>query len=98
MPQGIGSGLEVDADGTRQELVAFNGQTSSAHASHSRHHNLFQAMANFGDDHFGLTHPKSPAGDVRGSASAEPGSRGPFVTPSSKASAAGSADCARHIR
>src|SRR5262245_40606907 len=36
---GIGSVLEVDADGTRQQLVSFNGQVS----------NLVQAMASFGD-------------------------------------------------
>jgi hypothetical protein len=43
---GIGSVLEVDADGTRQQLVSFNGQTSSAA--------LVQAMASFGDHQSGL--------------------------------------------
>jgi uncharacterized Zn-binding protein involved in type VI secretion len=43
---GIGSVLEVDADGTRQQLVSFNGQTSSAA--------LVQAMASFGDHQAGL--------------------------------------------
>jgi uncharacterized Zn-binding protein involved in type VI secretion len=38
---GIGSVLEVDSDGTRQELVSFNGQTSGLP-------NLVQAMASFG--------------------------------------------------
>jgi hypothetical protein len=52
---GIGSVLEVDADGTRQELVSFNGQTSSvAAAQGSAHHNLVQAMASFGDHQAGL--------------------------------------------
>jgi len=43
---GIGSVLEVDADGARQQLVSFNGQTSSAA--------LVQAMASFGDHQSGL--------------------------------------------
>lgn len=43
---GVGSILEVDADGTRQQLVSFNGQTSSAA--------LVQAMASFGDHQSGL--------------------------------------------
>src|SRR5262245_48016206 len=43
---GIGSVLEVDADGTRQQLVSFNGQTSSAA--------LVQGMASFGDNQSGL--------------------------------------------
>ena len=43
---GIGSVLEVDVDGTRQQLVSFNGQTSSAA--------LAQAMASFGDHQSGL--------------------------------------------
>ena len=52
---GIGSILEVDVDGTRQELVSFNGQTSSvAAAQGSAHHNLVQAMASFGDHQSGL--------------------------------------------
>jgi hypothetical protein len=52
---GIGSVLEVDADGTRQQLVSFNGQTSSvAAAQGSAHHNLVQAMASFGDHQAGL--------------------------------------------
>jgi hypothetical protein len=46
---GIGSVLEVDPDGNRQELVSFNGHTSLADT-----HNLVQAMANFGDHQFGL--------------------------------------------
>jgi len=41
---GIGSVLEVDADGSRQQLVSFNGQTST----------LVQAMASFGGDQSGL--------------------------------------------
>ena len=41
---GIGSVLEVDADGTRQQLVSFNGQTNT----------LVQAMASFGGDQSGL--------------------------------------------
>jgi len=52
---GIGSVLEVDVDGTRQQLVSFNGQTSSvAAAQGSAHHNLVQAMASFGDHQAGL--------------------------------------------
>jgi hypothetical protein len=43
---GIGSVLEVDADGARQQLVSFNGQTSSAA--------LVQAMASFGGDQSSL--------------------------------------------
>jgi len=42
---GVGSILEVDADGTRQELVSFNGQTSSVAATN----NLVQTMASFGN-------------------------------------------------
>jgi len=45
---GFGSILEVDADGTRQELVSFNGQTMAAAQ------NLVQAMASFGDTQSGL--------------------------------------------
>ena len=45
---GIGSILEVDAE-TSQELVSFNGQTSSVAAAQSGVHNLVQAMASFGD-------------------------------------------------
>jgi hypothetical protein len=41
---GIGSVLEVDADGTRQQLVSFNGQTSI----------LVQAMASFGGEQSAL--------------------------------------------
>jgi len=51
---GIGSVLEVDADGTRQELVSFNGKTSIVAAAPSIVRNLVQAMAGFGDHHFGL--------------------------------------------
>jgi hypothetical protein len=42
---GVGSILEVDVDGTRQELVSFNGQTSSVAAAG----NLVQTMAGFGN-------------------------------------------------
>jgi hypothetical protein len=42
---GVGSILEVDVDGTRQELVSFNGQTSSVAAAS----NLVQTMAGFGN-------------------------------------------------
>ena len=42
---GVGSILEVDVDGTRQELVSFNGQTSSVAAAS----NLLQTMAGFGN-------------------------------------------------
>lgn len=43
---GIGSVLEIDADGNRQRLVSFNGQTSSEA--------LVQAMAGFGGSRSGL--------------------------------------------
>jgi len=50
---GIGSVLELDADGTRQELVSFNGQTSVA-AAQSGVSNLVQAMASFGEQQSGI--------------------------------------------
>jgi hypothetical protein len=56
---GIGSVLEIDADGTRQQLVSFNGQTSSV--------NLVQAMASFGANQSGLAPGHATAQSVNAS-------------------------------